>query len=71
MSHGTTITAYEAARRSGVFPTYIYGLLVAGRLRGTKVDGKWLIRTEDFEAWRAGHKTYRSRRREAIQDATA
>ena len=46
------ITAPEAARQAGVMLPYLYALLAVGRLRGEKVDGKWQIAREDFDAWR-------------------
>jgi excisionase family DNA binding protein len=68
------ITAPEAARQAGVMLPYLYALLAVGRLRGEKVDGKWQIAREDFDAWR---KTRRQNQKgceapaEALREARA
>jgi excisionase family DNA binding protein len=38
-----TLTVSEAARRLGISLDGVYRLLYAGKLGGTKADGKWQI----------------------------
>jgi hypothetical protein len=53
------ISVPEAARESGVLVHYLYALLASGRLKGEKVDGRWVLQRQDFESWRRQHKFYR------------
>lgn len=54
-----TITVPEAARESGVLVSYLYALLASGRIKGERVDGRWVISRSDFESWRQRHRFYR------------
>jgi excisionase family DNA binding protein len=45
-----TMSRPEAARALGIGLNYLYSLLLAGRLPGTKVDGKWQIDVQDIRA---------------------
>lgn len=73
MKRQTTITVSEAARESDVLVNYLYALLASGRIRGERVDGRWVINRRDFESWRQQHRFYRkSRERQTAQhDSTA
>ena len=54
-----TITVPMAARKAGVIVTYLYQLLASGKLKGEKVDGRWVIDETDFQRWQSTHKSYR------------
>ena len=54
-----SISVSAAAKEASVMPAYLYQLLVAGRLTGTKVDGRWNLDREVFDSWR---KTRANRR---------
>ena len=43
------VTPAEFARAKGYTLNYVYGLLAAGRLEGTKREGKWLIETTEID----------------------
>jgi excisionase family DNA binding protein len=45
-----TMNGPEAARALGIGLNYLYSLLLAGKLPGTKVDGKWQIDVNDIRA---------------------
>ena len=54
-----TISISDAAKAANVLPAYLYQLIVAGRLTGTKVDGKWALDKSAFDVWREGHHANR------------
>ena len=55
----STITVPMAARRGKVIVTYLYQLLASGKLKGEKIDGRWVIDEADFNRWQSTHKYYR------------
>jgi hypothetical protein len=59
-----TITVPMAARKAGVIVTYLYQLLASGKLKGEKIDGRWVIDETDFERWQSTYKSYRKTTRD-------
>jgi excisionase family DNA binding protein len=49
MKSDNKITAVEAARRLNIGLDYLYGLLWTGKLRGTKVNGRWNVSEQAVE----------------------
>jgi hypothetical protein len=55
----TQISVSHAAREANVLPVYLYQLLAAGRLTGSKVNGRWILDRKSFDSWREGHRANR------------
>ena len=53
------ISVSKAAREANVLPAYLYQLIAAGRLTGNKVNGRWILDRQSFDAWREGHRLNR------------
>ena len=52
-----TLSASATARTLGVTIQYVYTLLWAGKMAGTRDgDGRWRIAANVVEEWREGHK---------------
>jgi hypothetical protein len=58
-----TISIPEAARRAGIFSTYLYELAKNGKVKAEKVDGRWAFDLAAFEAWHTGHRKVQTKRR--------
>jgi excisionase family DNA binding protein len=51
------VSPAEAARRSGLGRTTIYGALKAGDLKSIKIGARRLIMVDALKAWLASHET--------------
>jgi len=49
------ITTGDAAKILNCSPGTVIGLIKAGHLKGEKKRGRWMIRTEDVQAWSGKH----------------
>jgi hypothetical protein len=56
------LTTSQAVQKYRVFPNALHRLILIGRLKGRKVDGRWLIEEESLERWNRSREQWNRRR---------